>query len=299
MNKVKKVDVHCHVTMNLEKFTNRFHDNTPILTKDEMRAIHEKLNVEMGVVSPLLSNEFVGSRATTDDAFNVAQSDPAHFSWFCCIDPRNYEPDAIYGVLAKYKEMGAKGLSEFTPNLYFDDPLIDRVFSCCEELALPVLIHISPALGHNYGLVDEIHLPRFEKMLKKHKNLTFIGHSQPYWAEMGDEITPETRNDYPKGKVNEGRIPKLMREYGNLYSDISAGSGSNALRRDPEYAAKFVEEFSDRIMYGCDICSRNDTFMYTFDEFLTKMLEDGMFSEENYAKIVRYNAVKLLGLDLE
>jgi predicted TIM-barrel fold metal-dependent hydrolase len=87
-----------------------------------------------------------------------------------------------------------------------------------------------------------------------------------------------------------------MREYGNLYCDLSAGSGANAMMRDPEFAAGFIEEFSDRILYGCDICSVSNRSVYEFDAFLTGLCESGMISEENYRKIVRENAVKLLGL---
>ena len=88
-----------------------------------------------------------------------------------------------------------------------------------------------------------------------------------------------------------------MRKYENLYCDLSATSGSNAMMRDPEYAASFIEEFADRILYGCDICQIFNTFQFDFDEFLTQMRADGMISEENYYKIVRGNAIKLLKLD--
>ena len=98
------------------------------------------------------------------------------------------------------------------------------------------------------------------------------------------------------GKVTDGRIAELMRKYDNLYCDISAGSGSNAFMRDREYAAKFIAEFSDRILYGSDISLPNQTFPFTFDVFLKNMVENGEISEENYCKIVRYNAEKLLDL---
>ena len=91
-------------------------------------------------------------------------------------------------------------------------------------------------------------------------------------------------------------MAQLLREYPGLYCDLSAGSGSNALMRDPDYAARFIEEFSDRILYGCDICAATNTFPFAFAEFLEKMLDDGMISPENYRKIVRENAVRLLGL---
>ena len=44
--------------------------------------------------------------------------------------------------------------------------MVDNLLARCAENNLPVIIHISPALRYNYGLVDEMGLPRLEKMLK-------------------------------------------------------------------------------------------------------------------------------------
>ena len=66
--------------------------------------------------------------------------------------------------------------------------------------------------------------------------------------------------------------------------------------RDPEHAARFVEEFSDRVLYGCDICASFNKHPYEFNDFLDGMLASGAISEENYRKLVRDNAVRLLGL---
>ena len=110
-------------------------------------------------------------------------------------------------------------------------------------------------------------------------------------------MTQENRNTYPPGKVREGRLPKLMREYGNLYCDLSAGSGHNAMSRDPEYAASFLTEFADRIYLGLDVCATNNQHQYQREEFLNGLVADGAISEETYYKIVRGNAAKLLGLD--
>ena len=88
-----------------------------------------------------------------------------------------------------------------------------------------------------------------------------------------------------------------MRKYENLYCDCSAKSGSNALMRDPDYTEKFVAEFSDRILYGCDIFQSFNKHQYIFNEFLTDMRKNGRISEDNYYKIVRGNAIKLLGLE--
>ena len=81
-----------------------------------------------------------------------------------------------------------------------------------------------------------------------------------------------------------------------MHKIVGNGEGS-ALMRDPEHAARFIEEFSDRVLYGCDICNPSNRHQYQFNDFLNKMLADKMISEENYYKLVRGNAVKLLKLE--
>lgn len=161
---------------------------------------------------------------------------------------------------------------------------------------MPVTIHLASRVGNSYGIVDDLGLPRLEKMLKKHKKLKIFGHSLLFWSEISAGITEETRNSYPKGRITEGRLAYLLRKHENLYCDLSAMSGANALMRDPEYAARFIEEFSDRMLYGGDLCSPTQKFPFAFDTFLDALVNDGMISSENYYKLVRGNAERLLGL---
>ena len=106
------------------------------------------------------------------------------------------------------------------------------------------------------------------------------------------------RTGYPKGKVTEdGALAKIMRKRPNLYGDLSAGSGANSLMRDPDYAAKFMDEFQDRLCFGIDICSAYqhpaDTWLL---DFMKKMLDEKRISQEIYDKIMYKNAVAILGL---
>ncbi|MFA6665708.1 MAG: amidohydrolase family protein, partial [Armatimonadota bacterium] len=94
--------------------------------------------------------------------------------------------------------------------------------------------------------------------------------------------------------IEEGVVPHLMRRYPNLYGDLSAGSGHNALARDPEYAVKFLNEFQDRLLFGTDICAP-DTPTPLVD-FLLDLRDSGKISEAVFQKIARENAVKLLNL---
>jgi len=68
--------------------------------------------------------------------------------------------------------------------------------------------------------------------------------------------------------------------------------------RDPDFTERFIVEFSDRILYGCDICQNFNRHQYDFNNFLTQMRRDGRISEENYYKFVRGNAIRLLGLEV-
>jgi len=108
--------------------------------------------------------------------------------------------------------------------------------------------------------------------------------------------TPDERGGYPKHPVHEeGAVPKLFRRYGNLHGDLSAGSGCNALTRDPEYAVRFLNEFQDRLFFGTDICAP-DTPTPLVD-FLLGLRNSGMISETVFQKVARENAIRLLGLE--
>lgn len=294
MEDIKKIDIHAHVVS-----AKNIPPSSINIRAEQLLSVYNEINVEKAVLLPIISPEGQTHLMTNESVIEIVESYPDKFYWFCNVDPR-FAPNSVNTDLSVflnfYKEKGAKGVGELTSNLYFDDPKMDNLLYHCEECDMPILFHISPASGVNYGVVDEIGLPRLEKMLKKHPKLKFIGHSQPFWAEMSADITEEFRNRYPKGKVKEGRIAQLLREYDNLYCDLSAGSRANAIMRDPEYAELFLNEFADRILYGCDICEAVSTFPYKFSDFLENMREKGTLKEENYIKICRGNAEKILGL---
>ncbi len=296
---MKKIDIHCHVVAFPEYSTKRL-DGNKYLSAEEQLAVHEKLNVDLGVLLPITTQEAHWATISNDAAAYVANKYPDKFVWFCSVDPRqghhNEKSDLGY-IINQYKEMGARGVGELGSQLYADDPMMQNLFRYCEELDMPVIIHVAPQFGGTYGIVDDLGLPRLEKMLKKFPKLKIIGHSQAFWSEISSDNNDEIRGGAPSGKVAEGRIAYLMRKYENLHCDLSAGSGRNAMMRDSEYAAKFINEFQDRIFYGTDVCSANATFQYDFDAFLTGLVNDGKISRSAYEKIVRHNALKLLKLD--
>ena len=89
-------------------------------------------------------------------------------------------------------------------------------------------------------------------------------------------------------------IPKLMRQYPNLYVDLSAGSGYTAITRDLDYTQKFFAEFPDRILFGTDICFADQ--LAEQPAFMHKMLAEKRITPEVFRKIAYENAEKLLNL---
>ena len=298
MKKIKKIDIHAHCNIYGDIAPNYLYNPTTLITPEKLLEFYDKLNIEKGVLLPIVSPDATLQLMTSEATKTAVDKYPDRFLWFCNADPRQYatgkddKPDYKH-ILSHYKSLGAKGFGEFTTNLPVEDERMQRLFGICQELNLPVTIHISPAVGTSYGIVDDKGLPQLEKTLKKFPKLKILGHSQLFWTEISKS---EKRELYPWGKVEEGNLARLLRDNENLLCDVSAGSGNRAFMRDPEYCAKFVEEFSDRIFYGCDICSELNTHPFVFEEFLDKMVEDKMISLENYNKFVRLNAEKLLGL---
>lgn len=58
---------------------------------------------------------------------------------------------------------------------------------------------------------------------------------------------------YPKTKVTPGGLTdKYLGGYPNIYGDLSAGSGQNALSRDEDHAREFIKRHQDKLMFGSD-----------------------------------------------
>ncbi len=131
--------------------------------------------------------------------------------------------------------------------------------------------------------------------LQRFPKLKFFGHSQAFWAEIARMETPGERTGYPASPVKEeGVVPKLIRKYPNLYGDLSAGSGCNALKRDTKYAVKFLNEFQDRLMFATDICAPDGPTPLV--DFMLELKNTGSISELVFNKVARENAVRILGL---
>lgn len=298
---IKKIDMHAHA--NLYPDLAPGHPGVPSMTPitDKMLIdIYDKINVEVGVIQPIIDPVSMYALHTNEECKIMADRSGGRLLWALNISPyaagNRADADMSY-IFEHYLKLGAVACGEVTTNIYLDDPKMDNLLSHLERYDLATTIHMHTGFDGSYGVIDDLHLPRLEKMLKKHPDLKIIGHSPVFWTEISGDVTEETRTKYPPIPTpvkDGGAVVRLMREYPNLCCDISNDSGGNAIRRDREFTARFFEEFADQIFYACDICNEYSTFQYEVSDFLVEMVEDGYLSEENYIKIVRNNAAKAL-----
>ena len=272
-----------------------------LCTPEELLKFYDMHGVEKGVLMPIVNPEAAVEVQSVYDVLRMAE-ECDRFIPFCNVDPRaamNSLSAPLGDILKFYRDEGFRGLGEISSNLHFLDPRVQNLMKAAEEAGFPLTFHISPFDGYSYGLVDEPGLPELEICLQRFPKLRFFGHSQTFWCEMAAYDDQNTRFGYPEGPVKEeGAIPRLMRKYPNLYGDLSANSGANALIRDRAYGIKFLNEFQDRLMFGMDLCQpqAERSFKPLLPPYLKELRDSGEISNEVFEKVARGNAIRELKL---
>jgi len=289
------IDIHAH---SVKTPFLQVEGRAPFPTPEQLVEHYNEIGVEQAVLLPLIGPEFYLPQSN-EEVLEIADRFPGRFIPFCNLHPRaiNNSPTApLSDVLKKYKDKGCKGVGEVTANMSFNDPFMLNFFKHVEIAKMPLTFHIADQIDNTYGIYDDPGLPLLEETLQKFSGIDFFGHSQSFWAEISTLREVNDRAGYPDYPVDkEGAVPKLMRKYPNLHGDLSAGSGCNALMRDPEYAVKFMIEFQDRLMFGLDICSPPEG-VPDLVNFLIEMKDSGKISLAIFNKIARGNAIRLLDL---
>jgi predicted TIM-barrel fold metal-dependent hydrolase len=183
----------------------------------------------------------------------------------------NFSPDKLY-MIEEYVNKGAKLIGEIKYDTSSDSEDMWMYCEVAQQCKVPILIHFENKRGIN-------NLNNFEKTLKKFPNVNFIGHAVLWWAEI------------------DGMTDKLMKEYKNLYADISANSGLRAMRKPS--AEKFLENHQDNILFGSD-CPPNHPYVNSPYCIANKCKQrlDQVCSFEVLEKIYYKNSQTLLKISL-
>ena len=292
------IDIHVHTCRFRGSLTRA--NGTRYPTPEELIAALDAAGIDRAVVQGRMNPACAYTMVPPEEVLGICAEHPDRLIPFLAIDPRmiGNAPDADFGpLLAHYKAAGCKGVGEYVPNIPFDDPLNLNLFHQVEEAGLPLTFHVGARIGGLYGCYDELGLPRLESVLRECPNLRMLGHSEPFWSEISADVTEEERYTYPARPVTPGRVVHLMRDYPNLHGDLSAGSGFNAISRDPEFGYAFLEEFQDQLLFGTDIANVPQELPIV--PYFREIREKNLISREAYEKITWRNANRLLGLGLE
>lgn len=104
--------------------------------------------------------------------------------------------------------------------------------------------HIFPGYMLDFGSLGSV--------LNEYPNIKFIGHGPFFWKQISTNDLVDN-SMYPNDAIRrEGLLIDFLRLYPNLYADISAKSGFNALSRDRMFTKKFISEFSHKLIFGTD-----------------------------------------------
>ena len=175
---------------------------------------------------------------------------PGHFARSVSADPAQADADVVFREALKN---GAVSIGEMKHHLALDSAEMRRVDAIAAEMQVPVMMHIQNFPHFAGELPYNTGYPEFDKMLRAYPKTKFIGHGDLFWAHISADVP--TDRGYPPGPIKAGGLTdKWLSEYPNLYADMSANSGNNALSRDPEFARGFVLRHQSKLIFGSD-CS--------------------------------------------
>jgi len=180
---------------------------------------------------------FTGYDENNETIVEISNKYPDVFAALVTMDPRDEEK---LEKLKKYINAGAAGVKLYNGhgsfydmffNMPLDDPGMMEVYEYCEQEGIPILHHI------NTGRF----LTEMEHVLQEFPDLV--------------QVVPH----FMLSSSNLSRLTRLMREYPQLYTDISFGhpdflvAGFGRITNNHLAFREFMKNYQDRITYGTDL----------------------------------------------
>jgi uncharacterized protein len=201
-----------------------------------------------------VSHAVLRARAGAVDQIAAIQAKyPKAFIWTASVDAAH--PEAATLLTAAVKA-GARGFGEIKSHVEADGPELRRLYALAAELNVSIMVHFQEVPHFATEGVFATGFKRFEAVLKAFPKTTFIGHADAFWANVSADYANDV--DYPSGPIVRGGVTdKLLGDYANLFGDLSANSGNNALSRDAGFTRDFLARHQDKLLFGSD-CSCAD-----------------------------------------
>jgi predicted TIM-barrel fold metal-dependent hydrolase len=194
------------------------------------------------------SDGFTGVHGNNEALLEIVRRWPGRFEAWPTIDPVD---ESKLAKLQGYVASGAKGLKlyighglhDLRPGAdgYFfhtramDDPGMMEVFAWCQQVGLPVMLHVNPGPTAP-GFADE-----FIAVLRAYPDLKVIA---PHFV---------------LSSIKSSRLRALFDAFPNLYSDVSfghddfLGPGLVRISKSPKKFRKLFVDYPTRFMFGTDV----------------------------------------------
>jgi predicted TIM-barrel fold metal-dependent hydrolase len=277
------VDFHTHLG---QKWGNR-----PALSAQELLEWMDANGVSQAVVHPLENPEAWDHPIPTNYVLEETAPYRDRLIPAAAIDPRvlnliGSDDNEFVDLLSRYIDAGARIFGEHKPGIPMDDPRNLELFAACAEVDLPVLFHLD-----SRRCTDEVGLPGLENVLRQIPDGIFVGHAHGFWASISGDVTEDQFQSYPDSDVAPGgALDRLMSEYPNLYGDLGAGSGANAIARDLEFGREFVIRNADQLVWSSDYLAPGNNVRQL------ELYPELDLPDDVQQKVFRDNSRELIGL---
>ncbi len=205
--------------------------------------------------------------------------------------PHPKRPDANERIKAAVDLYDIRLAGEYKSRVVFDDPDSLRVLRTFGELGLPVTIHLEYGTDHGgstYPWRDWWYggtIGALDRALTACPDTILVAHGPGWWSHVsGDGLYDKEM--YPEGPVLPGGAnPAMLEKHPNLYADLSATSGFNAITRDEEFGRQYLIDYADKLLYARD----------QYDAKLMDHLKKLALPPEVFEKLAHANAERLVG----
>lgn len=276
-------DFHTHLT--------QIWGNRPPLSAGALIHWMNENDISQAVVHPLESPEAWDHPIPTHYVLEQTASYRHRLIPAAVIDPRVLNltlggQEKVSALLNRYVDFGARVFGVHQPGMPIADARNIDMFASVADAGLPVLFHMDELSN-----TDEAGLPGLEHVLSTYPDTKFVGSGPGFWASVSGDATPQDVNQEPNRTVTPGgALVRLMEAHGNLYGDLSGESGAAAVRRDPGFAADFIADHADRLIWGSGYHVPGQNVA----QF--ELYQDLGLSDEVQRSVLRDNARRLIGL---
>ena len=273
------IDSHVHL-----QYVGRIPGEAPAISAEQLVDRMNREGIDKSVVLPIESPEVTTCLYTTEMVLECAYRFPERIVPLVQVDPRMPRADQVIKHFAANHSI-IKGFGELVDGLSMDDEKRQIIYRTCEELGFSLIFY-----GSSYSSFDDVGLPRLEAMLKKYPGLIFVGHGPRWWNAISAD--DDASCQYPNTPVVEGgAADRLLQQYPNMYADLSAGSGYNAITRDPEWTEGFLERNWRKLMFATDYTRMHDPLEQI------KWVRETPMTDEMRAAIMEGNARKVFNIE--